>query len=460
MIDARRQTRRLIPVALLTLLSTLTTLAAHAESVLPVETWQTDNGAKVLFYATDSLPIVDAQLIFDAGSARDPKEGAGTASLTASLLEEGTTERDAKAIADGFARVGAEFSASANLESTAIHLRSLTESDWLWPAVDLMAEVVARPAFTTNDVNRERERQLRSIEARGQSAQAVANDALRRAAFGDHPYGHPTDGSTESVERIQRADVQAFHQRYYVANNAIVIIVGDLDHDQAERLANRLTAALPAGESPPELPAVPPLEKSRTVHVDFPSEQSTVLVAFDGIPRRHEAYMPLYVGNHILGGSGFASRLIGELREKRGLAYSTYSYLMALRAGGRFVMGIQTRSDQVDHALDLMLEELDVFVANGPTSAELDDSKSNLVGGFPMRLNSNRKIAEQLGSLAFLGLPLDYFDHYTDRVRAVDAKQIQSAFDRHVHRGHHIEVIVGPDKRDDRAAAPSDSAPN
>ena len=441
MTESRRPILRLIPIALVALLASL---SARAESVLPLATWETDNGAEVLFYATDSLPMVDAQVILDAGSARDPEDRAGTASLTASLLEEGTTKHDAKAIADGFAQVGAQFSASANLESTAIRLRSLTESDWLWPAVDLMAEVIARPAFDAEDVSRERDRQLRAIEARQQSASAVASDALRRAAFGDHPYGHPTDGSEESVERIRRDDVAAFHQRYFVARNATVVIVGDLDREQAERLADRLTADLPAGEKPTELPPVPPIEESQTVRIDFPSEQSTVLVAFDGIPRRHEDYMPLYVGNHILGGSGFASRLMGELREKRGLAYSTYSHLMPLRAGGRFVMGIQTRSDQVDQALSLMIDELTGFIENGPTGEEVEDSQANLVGGFPMRLNSNRKITEQAGALAFLGLPLDYFDHYTDRVRSVDAAEIEAAFDRHVQPARRIEVIVGP----------------
>ena len=441
MSEPRHPIMRLIPVALVALLASLT---ARAEGVLPLETWTTDKGSEVVFYATDSLPMVDAKVILDAGSARDPDGKAGTASLTASLLEEGTTERDAKAIADGFAQVGAQFSASASLESTDIRLRSLTESDWLWPAVDLMAEVIGKPRFDAEDVARERDRQLRTIEARQQSASAVAHDALRRAAFGDHPYGHPTTGSRESVERIRREDVAAFHQRHFVARNAIVVIVGDLDRDQAERLADRLTANLPVGEKPAELPPVPAIEESRTVRIEFPSEQSTVLVAFDGIPRRHEDYMPLYVGNHILGGSGFASRLIGELREKRGLAYSTYSYLMPLRAGGRFVMGIQTRNDQVDQALSLMIDELTAFIRKGPGEGELDDSQANLIGGFPMRLNSNRKITEQVSALAFLGLPLDYFDGYTDRVAAVDAAEIEAAFDRHVQPARRIEVIVGP----------------
>lgn len=430
--------------------------APRAESVLPVETWQTDNGANVLFYATDSLPMVDARVIFDAGSARDPEGKGGTASLTASLLEEGTTERDAKAIADGFARVGAEFSASANLESTAVRLRSLTEDDWLWPAVELMAEVVAHPAFRDGDIQRERKRQLRAIQSRQQSAQAVASDALRKAAFGDHPYAHPTQGTRESVEAIEPDDVRAFHDRHFVADNATVVIVGDLDRQAAERLADTLTAELPTGSAPPALPEVPPLNESETRRIDFPSEQSTVLIALDGIPRKHEDYLPLYVGNHVLGGSGFASRLMSELREKRGLAYSTYSYLMPLRAGGRLVMGIQTRNDQVDTALSLMTEELSGFIENGPTDEELADSQANIVGGFPMRLNSNSKITEQIGALSFLDLPLDYFDDYTDRVEAVDDGDIRQAFDQHVDPERRVVVIVGPEAKEAEANGESD----
>ncbi len=439
-IDARNA----LWLPILALGALLLATATQAEPVLPVETWQTDNGAEVLFYPTDSLPMVDARVIFDAGSARDPEGKGGTASLTASLLEEGTTERDAKAIADGFARVGAEFSASANLESTAVRLRSLTEADWLWPAVGLMAEVIAQPAFEDEDIQRERARQLRGIQSRQQSPQAVASDALRKAAFGDHPYAHPTDGTRESVESIAPSDVRAFHQQWFVAANATVVIVGDLDTHQARRLADTLTDGLPMGEPAPALPEVPPLQESETVRIDFPSEQSTVLVAFDGIKRKHEDYLPLFVGNHMLGGSGFASRLMSELREKRGLAYSTYSYLMPLRAGGRLIMGIQTRNDQVETALSLMNDELSRFIDEGPTDEELADSQANIVGGFPMRLNSNSKIIDQIGALAFMDLPLDYFDDYTDRVEAVTANEIRQAFDRHVEPQKRVVVIVGP----------------
>jgi len=417
---------------------------AQAGEVLPVDTWTTDNGAQVLFYPTDALPMVDARVLFDAGSARDPSGKGGTASLTASLLAEGSEKRDAKAIADGFARVGAEFSADANLETTAVRLRSLTQPDWLWPAAKLMGEVIAQPAFDADDFRRERDLQRRAIEGRQQSAQALASDALREAAFKGHPYGHPTVGTLESVGAIEHADVQGFHERLFVGRNATVIIVGDLDRASAERLANTIVGDLPAGQAAEALPPVPTIEGERIVRVPFPSEQSTIAVAYNGIPREHPDYLPMYVGNHILGGSGFASRLMTELREKRGLAYSTYSYLFPLRAGGRFVMGIQTRNAEVDNALSLMGKELERFLEAGPEDQEMDDTRANLVGGFPMRLDSNREITQQLGSLSVYGLPLDYFDTYIDRVKHVASTDVRRAFDRHIDPTNRIMVIVGP----------------
>lgn len=449
--EPRPAVGRLVLAALLLLASPI----GRADSVLPLQTWTTDNGATVLFYPSDALPMVDVRLLFDAGSARDPAGKGGTAALTATLLEEGSEAHDAKAIADGFARVGAEFSASANLETTTVRLRSLTQPDWLWPAADLLGEVIARPAFDPEDLERERDRQRRAIERRQQSARAVAADTLREVAFEGHPYGHPTLGTPDSVPAIEQADVQSFHRRLYVGHNATVVIVGALDRPAAERLARTVVGDLPEGRAADPLPSVPAIQGRRTVRVPFPSEQSTVAVAYDGIPRKHDDYLPMYIGNHILGGSGFASRLMTELREKRGLAYSTYSYLLPLRAGGRFVMGIQTRNDQVEQTLELMTGELARFIDAGPKAGEMKDSRANLVGGFPLRLDSNREIIQQIGALGVYGLPLDYFDTYVDRVKAVKATQVRQAFARHVDPDNRIVVIVGPtdDSPDNRHTA-------
>ncbi|MFW6342136.1 MAG: M16 family metallopeptidase, partial [Halothiobacillaceae bacterium] len=390
------------------------------------------------------LPMVDARLIFDAGAVRDHDETAGLASLTATLLSEGAGKMDAGTFSRAVDELGAEFSASARLESAAVRLRSLSDPDRLWPAVDLVTAVLERPQFPEAAFERERKRQLLGIRARQQQPQAVASDALRAALYPDHPYGRPDIGTAESVAALTLEQLRDFHRQYYVAANALLVIVGDLDRAGAERLADRWLSALPVGRAAPDLPPVPALDEAQTVEVPFPSEQYTVLVGYSGVARNHPDYLPLYLGNHVLGGSGFASRLMSDLRERRGLAYSVYSYLMPLRAGGSLVMGIQTRPEAVGQARQLMHAELESFVAEGPTREELTDSQANVVGGLALNLDSNAKILERLASLAYLGLPLDYYDDYRERVRDITPPVVRAAFERHVNPEHRVTVVVGP----------------
>jgi len=418
---------------------------ARAESVMSIQTWETANGAQVLYYPTDNLPIVDARVIFDAGSARDG-DLSGVAQLTASLLSEGAGGLSGQEIANGFAKVGAEFSASATRETSAVRLRSLSDPQRLWPAVELLSTVIESPEFSAAAFEREKRRQLLGIQAKGQSPSALANDALMAAAFAGHPYGQPVSGTTESVSALSLDDVKDFYKRHYTAANAWVVIVGNVDREDADRLASQLVGGLREGERMAALPPAQPIEGRHVVRVPFPSEQSTVQIVYNGIPRLDEDYFPLYVGNHVFGGSGFASKLTTHIREQRGLAYSVYSYLMPLRAAGLLLMGIQTRNDQVEEAVSLMMSDLGQFVSEGPTKEELADSQANIIGGFPLRLDSNAKITETIGALAVMGLPLDYFDHYTDHIAAIDPEQIRDAFARRIDPNAHVIIIVGPDE--------------
>jgi zinc protease len=420
---------------------------APAAAALELQTWQTDNGARVLFYPTANLPMVDARVIFDAGSARDGEQ-AGVARLTAALLFEGAGELGGQEIANVLEGTGAEFAAGATLEATTVRLRSLSDPERLGPAASLVAEVIQNPDFAPAAFERQKQRQLLSIRAKEQSPSALAADALRAAAFGDHPYGRPGTGTTASVNALTRTAVQDFHRRHYTAANAWVVLVGDLKRAEAEDLAGKLVGGLPAGEGMAPLPPPPPLEGSRVVRVPFPSEQATVQMAYNGVERRDPDYYPLFVGNHILGGSGFASRLMTNLREQRGLAYSVSSRLVPLRSGGLLVMGIQTRDDQVDQAVALMQADLIQFIQAGPTEAELADHQANIIGGFPLRLDSNAKIAENIGDLAVMGLPADYFAHYPAKIAALNPEAVQQAFRARIDPGAHVVVIVGPEAKE------------
>lgn len=420
---------------------------SQAATALEIQTWEIDNGARVLFYPTANLPMVDAQVIFDAGSARDG-EHSGVAQLTAALLFEGAGELSGQEIANVLDGFGAEFTAGATLEKTTVRLRSLSDPERLGPAAALVAKVIQDPDFAPAAFERQKQRQLLSIRAKEQSPSALATDALRAASFGDHPYGRPGTGTTLSVNGLTRTAVQDFHRRHYTAANAWVVLVGDLKREEAEDLAGKLVGGLPVGVRMSPLPPPPHLEGSRVVRVPFPSEQATVQMAYNGVYRQDPDYYPLYVGNHILGGSGFASRLMTNLREQRGLAYSVSSRLVPLRSGGLLVMGIQTRHDQADQAVALMQADLIQFIEAGPTEAELADHQANIIGGFPLRLDSNAKIAESISDLAVMGLPADYFDRYTAKIAALDPEAVQRAFTARINPAAYVIVIVGPEAKE------------
>jgi zinc protease len=270
--------------------------------------------------------------------------------------------------------------------------------------------------------------------------------------YGDHPYASPPEGSEETLRALTREAIAEFHARHYVARNAVIAIVGAQSRDAAAALAETLVGKLPAGQAAPVLPAVANLEASRVIRIAHPSSQSHIYVGAPGVARLDPDYFTLYVGNHVLGGGGLVSRLTDEIREKRGLSYSVYSYFMPLGRPGPFQMGLQTRNDQAAQALDLLNATLTTYVKEGPTQTELDAAKDNITGGFPLRIDSNADIVQYLAVIGFYGLPLDYLDTFNDRIRAVTVGAVKEAFQRRVHPASMITVIVGGES--EAAAAP------
>ena len=388
--------------------------------------------------------MVDVRVVFDAGSARDG-EHAGLASLTNQMLSQGAANLDADGIAARFDSLGAQFGASSLRDMAVLSLRSLTEPKLLQPALATLADIVQRPTFPANALSRERKQVLVALRDEEQSPDAVAAKAFYAALYPDYPYGTPELGTAASVKGLTRAELRDFYRRYYVARNAVVAIVGDVDRAQAAVLAERIVGGLPAGDAAPVLPAVPTLTQAHTITREFPATQTTILVGQPGMRRGDPDYFALYVGNHILGGSGFGSRILKNIREDRGLAYSAYSYFMPMRQDGPFIMGLQTRTKEAGAAHRLLLQTLRDFVAQGPTAAELQHAKENITGGFPLRIASNKNIVEYLAMIGFYHLPLDYLDQFNARVEAVTAAQVRDAFQRRVHPDRLVTVVVGRD---------------
>jgi zinc protease len=402
-------------------------MAVPAYAVPEIQHWTTQQGGRVYFVPTQGLPLIDFRVVFDAGSARDGQQ-LGLAALTSTLLDSGAGEWSADAIAKRLDDVGAQLGTGLSQDLAWLSLRSLSLPDKLQVALDTAQEILAHPRFDPTDFEREKQRTLLAIKQRGESPDELASIAFFKLIYGHHPYAHPEEGFAHTVEALTRNDLVAFHKKMYTARNAIVVIVGDLPRPAAETTAEKLLAGLPQGEVPPALPTPAAQDSSKTEAIPFPSEQTHVLAGTLGMKVNDLDYFPLYVGNHILGGSGLVSQISKEVREKRGLSYSAHSYFFPFRELGIFQIGLQTRHDQADEALRIALKTLADFVAKGPTEEEVDAAKKNIMGGFVLRLDSNQKLIEQITAIAFYNRPLDYLATYTDRIKAVTREDIKRAF--------------------------------
>lgn len=428
-------------------------LAGAAEAGPRIETWETTKGARVLFVVAPDLPMLDVRLVFDAGSARDG-ERSGLASLTANMLTEGAGEWDADTVTERIESVGAELSAGATRDMATLSLRTLTERSALDQALETVAKSLSEPRFDKVDFERVRENRLVALRRDVQDPGTVGSKAIYRQVFGAHPYAVDPAGTLETVSAIQREELVEFHRRYYVAGNAVVAMVGALSREQARDLAEHLTAGLDAGEPPPELPPVPELSGPTLERLSFPSTQTHVFAGQPGMRRLDPDYFPLYVGNHILGGSGLVSLLMDEVREKRGLSYSVYSYFWPMSERGPFLMSLQTKNDQAAVAREVLMDTVRRFREQGPTEKELAAAIKHITGGFSLRIASNSKVVGYLAVIGFYGLPLDYLDRFSERVSQVRAEQIRNAFARRVHPDRFATVIVGP--REDPAVDSKD----
>lgn len=409
-----------------------------------INQWQTAAGSRVWFVEARELPMVDVRVLFDAGAVREPAGRNGLARLTSSLLDQGAGELDATAVSYEFERLGARYSADSGYDFASVSLRSLSDPSLLAPALDNLRRVIAAPTFPEQAVARQKQRLQIAIERKQQSPAAIARDAYQAAIYQDHPYARPSDGVQEDIAASSRADVVAFHRKYYHAGNARVIIVGDLDREQAAALAEELTTALPPGQPPGPFPAVQQLVQGAEIRIEHPSSQVHLLVGQPGLKRGDADYFPLYVGNHILGAGGFVARLYEEIREKRGLSYGAYSYFSPRRELGPFTASLQTRGGRQDQALKVLRETLRMFIEEGPGAEELAAAKRNITGGFPLRLDSNGKILNNVAMIAFYDMPADYLETFVDKVNAVTVAQIRDAFGRRLQPEHFVTVMVGP----------------
>ncbi|MDR1350370.1 MAG: insulinase family protein [Zoogloeaceae bacterium] len=418
-------------------------VSAHVRAEVAIAHWQTTTGAQVYFVRSAALPILDAQLDFAAGAMFDPPEKVGLAASVGSLLEMGAGGMTETDIANRLADVGARFASDVDDDRASLNLRTLTTPDRMEAALGVLEAILRQPHFAAEVFERERARDIAALKDALTRPAPIAQRAFRAALYPGHPYGRAM--TPESLAAIDVADLQNFWRAHYSAANARINLVGNLERPAAEALAERLAAALPASATLPVLPAPPARgETQGAQHLPHPSStQAHIYLGLSAIAAGDPDFFPLLVGNYILGGGGFVSRLMEEVREKRGYAYSVYSYFSPMKQNGPFTIGLQTRKEQADEALRVTRQVLEQFLADGPTAAELAAAKAYLTGSFPLNLDSNRKILSQIANIGFYNLPLDYLAQYPSRVRAVTLPEIRAAFARHVEMNKLVEVVVG-----------------
>lgn len=423
-----------------------------AYAVTPIEQWQQANGTQVWLASSMGIPMVDVHIEFDKGKRRDPEGKMGLSSLAASLASKGVlawktqAALDEAALGDAWADLGAEFSIGADDDTFAFALRSLTYPDVLPKSIALAAHQIAAPAFDTAIAQREIEKTIAAIKEAETQPAYVAGVAYAKAVFAGHPYGHVT--TEASLKALTVEDLKQFYKTQLNPCHAKVSIVGALTHAQADQMVTQLLEGLQvAGETscPPlaEVPDAAKLTEAVNQAISFDSAQAQILIGQPAMKRSDPDFFPILVGNYILGGSGLVSRLSDQVREKRGLTYSIDSYFAARQSVGEFTISLQTRPDQAQQAADLSMQVLKDFMQQGPTETELQAAKDNLIGGFPLRIDSNRNLLSNIANIARNGLPLNYLDTWTQKVDAVTIEDIRRAFAAKLQTDKMATVILG-----------------
>jgi len=421
-----------------------------SHAILPIEKLDSFKGSQGYLVQTKTLPMVDIEVSIDAGDRYDPASKSGLADMVASLMNYGVRGDQGllseAQIADEIADLGANIGLSVGGERAILRIRSLSRKDLRDRAVKLAAAMLSAPTYDAKILEREKQRTITNLLEAETKPEFVLDRRLTKSVYGDYPLGNtPT---VKTVAAVSTNDLMQFHKQFYRSDRMIVSIVGDVDRAQANEIMQTLLQKIPQSGAPiaklPELQRSPvePLAQ-REIQIPFDSQQAHIAMGMTAVTRSNPDYFPLLVGNYVLGGGGFVSRLMAEVREKRGLAYSVSSYFIPGKDTGIFRAGLQTKSDQAAMALEVMSSTIAKFIADGPTPSELLAAKSNLVNGYPLRIDNNRKLLDNVSSIAWNELPLDTMEVWTKQVEAVTLEQVTAAFQKYLAMDRMKIVVLG-----------------
>jgi len=400
------------------------------------------NGLEILVTENHNAPIVSLRAMIRTGSDHDTPELAGLASLVAELLDEGAAGRDAIRLAEDIGLLGGAMATGSDWDASYISVDVLSRN--LAPLVDILSDIIRRPRFDDDSLERVRSERLMEILQQRDDAGAIAGKRFARLLYGKGTYGNSTSGNMESVGRITNADVRTFFKSHYIPNNAAIVVAGDVKAEDAIALIDRAFASWERGAGAAR-PVVTPqaIESSRIYLIDRPQAvQSEIRIGHIGVPRSTEDYFPLSVMNALLGGV-FNSRINLNLRERHGYTYGARSAFGFRKQSGPFVVSAPVRNEVTRESVDEVLNELRRIRTGDVEDQELNDTKSYLMGVFPATVQSASDVASRLVDMELYDLPDDYFDHYRENIGAVGKEAVERVAKKYVDPDRSIIVIVG-----------------
>ena len=437
----KNSTQNLLIKAILALLLSLLNLNTLSAKPLGKEV-VLDNGIVLVVAERPGVPMVVVDILIDAGSTHDSAENDGMANLTAELLASGTHNRTAVEIAEESDFIGSSLSTTADYDFAEIELVVLRK--YLDKGLNILGDMIINPTFPQEEVEntvREIQGELKKDE---EDPGWLAEREFLKALYDDHPYGRVVEGNEESILRIDRSDLINFHSNYYLPNRTIISIAGDITLEEARNLIEKNFGSWKKKEiTESSIPPPPVLEKTKFLKIDREVTQANIILGHMGISRDNPDYYPLQVMNYILGGGGFSSRLVNDVRDKRGLAYSVSSAYLSRRYPGSFQVALQTKNPSAMTAVKLVLENMRKIKENGVSDEELDDAKAYLIGSLPLSIETDKEVAENMALLDFYDLGLDYFDKYQENIQSVSKQDVLRVAQKYLHPDKYVLVIVG-----------------
>jgi len=414
---------------------------SSAAEIVPTKLVAT-NGMTVLVLEQHFLPIVEIHALIKTGSAQDSPDKAGLANLVASLLDEGTTTRTSKQLAEQIDFVGGSLEVKASEDFTTASARVLKKDADL--GFTLLADILQHPAFHKQEFDRIRTQILGEMASDNDDPGHVAMKAFNQLVFHGHPYRWPLQGTEESLGKITPADVSNFYSKEYVPGQVILTVVGDVTAEQATGLVQTHFGSWKKAAPPVRNAKKPaPIEKKTVQLIEKDLTQSSIVLGHGGISRTNPDFYAVTVMNYILGAGGFSSRLMDSIRDKQGLAYGIMSHFDARLMPGSFWINLQTRSETTNQAITGVLAELKSIRENPVSDQELAEAKSFLMGSFPLRLDSTAKLAQVLAQVEFYGLGFEYFSQYPKWIERVTKEDVQRVAKQYLDPQRYALVVVG-----------------